>query len=485
MEPFEPIDSIDSVTGRYNSAYAEAKKREEELKGVKEEVEEEVKDEESLYQLRYFVIKVKDDNDMEVAMHYSTWSSTFLGNNLLNKAYKSHRHKGSIYLFFSKKSSGKFSGIAEMKSCVDFRATLGLFSDKNWKGSFEIEWHLKKEVPLGLFAEMKNMDGKPVPISKDTAEIHHDVGNEMMLDARSPGQQTNKQLNANAIYTSGNFEQSFAHRYSVGDKPINEQVATNANYTHGCNSEQNIGSNISGQQTGQQVGTSLNNSHGNFEQYFARSSSNDGQQYYRHGAGDYGRASFVDVSRQSQNNPPNGRQENLVFKTGFSRFFQGATLNPHEQFHFDSTGYIPDGHSVYSQGSRENYPHIPYQGNAGNWDNQSQTISYLPQIQINGQYGSGTNVGFNYIYTAFPSPPGYLDNNFHPESRSSYYQGENYSHGLQGGRHYQEPHQGAPYAHINLASSNNFDEGYTMGDYCSANDLPKLGEQHQQGHHQQ
>ncbi|KAL7272092.1 Evolutionarily conserved C-terminal region 11 [Rhizina undulata] len=469
MEPFAPIDPIDSAFGKYNRAYGEAKRQEEELTQLRRTMEQlELDGEEQLYQPRYFMIKVSNDVDMEAAMRYSAWSSTIQGNNKLNAVYFAHHRNGSIYLFFSKKSSGKFSGIAEMKSRVDFGATLGIFSSKNWKGSFELQWHLKQEVPLSLFAEMRNMDGNPVSTSRDADEIHYSVGNEMMrlmyqlkpfqprvrpfprVPILPPGRQTWPRGNANfnTRPTYGNIKPSFGRNFSNGSQRINQNVhvAPNANNAY-PDLEQTFlrGPNNSAQQANQLVSPNANYSYERFEQPFVNISSNEGLQDYCYGAGNCGPAPIADFSQQPQNNTQNGRQENLGFITGFSGSFRGAPSYVPEPFHVDDTsGCIQDSNSVYSQGLRENHIDMPHYGTPGNWGNQ--TLRYHLQHQVNDQIHPGTHNGFN--DTAFPGSPGYMDNSFHPENRSPYH----------------------------ARSHGNFDEGYTMGDYRSAHDVSKPGE---------
>src|SRR5690349_3598000 len=69
----------------------------------------------------FFVIKSFSEEDVHKAIKYNVWTSTKGGNQTLNNAYNTTKEKGGhVYLFFSCNGSGRFVGVARMKSEVDY-----------------------------------------------------------------------------------------------------------------------------------------------------------------------------------------------------------------------------------------------------------------------------------------------------------------------------------------------------------------------------
>ena len=126
---------------------------------------------------RFFVIKSFSEEDVHKSIKYGVWSSSKNGNLTLNDAFNSsHEKGGEVYLFFSCNGSGRYTGLARMKSICDLNKSFELWTqDGKWMGLFEVEWLFIKDVP---FKEFKNInitlkDGevKPVSYSRDTQEI--------------------------------------------------------------------------------------------------------------------------------------------------------------------------------------------------------------------------------------------------------------------------------------------------------------------------
>lgn len=98
-----------------------------------------------------YIIKSFTEEDIHKAIKYNVWSSTNFGNTKLNKEFKER----PVFLLFSTYKTNQFTGLARMKSEVDFRNIFPLWARNNWKGTFEIEWLLVKDVPFREFRNVK------------------------------------------------------------------------------------------------------------------------------------------------------------------------------------------------------------------------------------------------------------------------------------------------------------------------------------------
>ncbi|EGW32033.1 uncharacterized protein SPAPADRAFT_138989 [Spathaspora passalidarum NRRL Y-27907] len=138
---------------------------------------------------KFFVIKSYNILDVNASFTNNIWTSTELGNRRLDKAYQDLQVTGNpnidgkIFLFFSVNSSGKFCGIAEMKSRIDYTKTSDIWVEQTrWKGIFPVEWLLIKDVPNRFFQHLKvpSNEFKPVTNSRDTQEIPFEIGISML-----------------------------------------------------------------------------------------------------------------------------------------------------------------------------------------------------------------------------------------------------------------------------------------------------------------
>ena len=132
---------------------------------------------------KFFVIKSIDEANILSSIRFKIWCSTIKGNQKLQKAYKEADKKYPIFLFFSVNSSGKFMGIALMKSDVENKVNFNYWSQSDkWKGFFMIEWICIKDVPNRMFRSIINElnEGKPVTSSRDTQEIATAAGVKML-----------------------------------------------------------------------------------------------------------------------------------------------------------------------------------------------------------------------------------------------------------------------------------------------------------------
>ncbi|XP_050117412.1 YTH domain-containing protein ECT4-like isoform X1 [Malus sylvestris] len=138
---------------------------------------------------KFFVIKSYSEDDVHKSVKYNVWSSTPHGNKKLNSAYEdaqriaAGKHRACpIFLFFSVNASGQFCGVAEMDGPVDFHKDMDFWQQDKWSGSFPVKWHIIKDVPNTSFRHivLENNENKPVTNSRDTQEIMHKKGLEML-----------------------------------------------------------------------------------------------------------------------------------------------------------------------------------------------------------------------------------------------------------------------------------------------------------------
>ena len=78
--------------------------------------------------------------------------------------------------------SGKFCGIAEMVSRVDFNRESGVWSNNRFRGQFRVRWTHVKDVPNSALRHiyLANNDFKPVTFSRDTQEVPPREGKRML-----------------------------------------------------------------------------------------------------------------------------------------------------------------------------------------------------------------------------------------------------------------------------------------------------------------
>jgi hypothetical protein len=105
---------------------------------------------------QFFVIKSFSEEDVHKSIKYSVWSSTKTGNQTLNAAYKMTSERGGhVYLFFSCNGSGRYVGLARMKSEVNENKQFMYWTqDSKWPGLFDVEWIFIKDVPFKNFKQI-------------------------------------------------------------------------------------------------------------------------------------------------------------------------------------------------------------------------------------------------------------------------------------------------------------------------------------------
>ena len=126
---------------------------------------------------KFFVIKSFSEEDVHKSIKYNVWSSSKNGNLTLSNAFNITKEKnGSVYLFFSCNGSGRYAGIARMKTPCDENKSFELWTqDGKWPGLFDVEWLFIKDVPFKEFKNviitMKDGEIKPISNARDTQEI--------------------------------------------------------------------------------------------------------------------------------------------------------------------------------------------------------------------------------------------------------------------------------------------------------------------------
>jgi len=122
---------------------------------------------------RFYIIKSNSEQDIRASIENGVWCSTDHGNKKLDNCFKNNQHNGPTILFFSVNNSGKFCGIAEMTSRVDFNKESGIWSNNRFRGQFRVRWSHVKDVPNSALRHiyLANNDFKPVTFSRDTQEV--------------------------------------------------------------------------------------------------------------------------------------------------------------------------------------------------------------------------------------------------------------------------------------------------------------------------
>lgn len=131
-----------------------------------------------VFYFRFFVIKSYSEDDIHRSIKYEIWCSTEHGNKRLDQAYREREPNGAVYLFFSVNGSGHFCGMAQMVSPVDYNSNSSVWSQDKWKGQFKVRWIYVKDVPNVQLRHIRleNNENKPVTNSRDTQEVPHAKG---------------------------------------------------------------------------------------------------------------------------------------------------------------------------------------------------------------------------------------------------------------------------------------------------------------------
>ena len=152
---------------------------------------------------KFFVIKSFSEEDVHKSIKYGVWSSSKNGNLTLSNAFQITKEKnGNVYLFFSCNGSGRYAGIARMKTPCDENRTFDFWTqDGKWTGLFDVEWVFIKDVPFKEFKDiiitMKDGEIKPISNARDTQEIPFEQKN-MQMKKNNYNQQNIPQAQTNS-----------------------------------------------------------------------------------------------------------------------------------------------------------------------------------------------------------------------------------------------------------------------------------------------
>ena len=174
---------------------------------------------------QFFVIKSFSEEDVHKSIKYGVWSSSKTGNITLSNAFNMTKEKGgNVYLFFSCNGSGRYVGVAKMKSACDENKSFEYWTqDGKWPGLFDVEWLFIKDVPFKEFKNiiitMKDGEVKPVSNSRDTQEIPFEQAKIML-------EKIEKYQNSNTILEHFEF---YDLRQANYEKNMQQQKLMNQN----------------------------------------------------------------------------------------------------------------------------------------------------------------------------------------------------------------------------------------------------------------
>ena len=133
---------------------------------------------------RAFVIKSFTAIDVQLSVTHGVWTSTEKGNHRLNKAWMRSSQRGPIYLFFSVNGSGRFCGVAQMVSGLDYTQSSNIWAEGDrWKGLFHVHWLILKDIPNARLRHMtllNTAERKPITQSRDTQELLPETATELL-----------------------------------------------------------------------------------------------------------------------------------------------------------------------------------------------------------------------------------------------------------------------------------------------------------------
>ena len=178
---------------------------------------------------KFFVIKSFSEEDVHKSIKYNVWSSSKDGNLTLSNAFKiTEENKGNVYLFFSCNGSGRYCGLARMKTPCYENKTFGLWTqDGKWPGLFDVEWLFIKDVPFKEFKNviitMKDGEVKPISNSRDTQEVPFEQA-KIMIQKIAEYQNTNTILEHFEFYDmrQENYERNMQMNQNKEIKGNNE-----------------------------------------------------------------------------------------------------------------------------------------------------------------------------------------------------------------------------------------------------------------------
>jgi hypothetical protein len=183
---------------------------------------------------KFFVIKSFSEEDVHKSIKYGVWSSSKNGNLTLTNAFQMTKEKnGFVYLFFSCNGSGRYAGVARMKTPCDETKTFEFWTqDGKWPGLFDVEWVFIKDVPFKEFKNiiitMKDGEIKPISNARDTQEIPFEQA-KIMLEKISKYQNSNTILEHFEFYDmrQENYEKNLQAKKNFENQKFPQQQTNN------------------------------------------------------------------------------------------------------------------------------------------------------------------------------------------------------------------------------------------------------------------
>ena len=194
---------------------------------------------------KFFVIKSFSEEDVHKSIKYGVWSSSKNGNLTLSNAFQMTKEKnGNVYLFFSCNGSGRYVGVARMKTPCDEAKSFELWTqDGKWTGLFDVEWLFIKDVPFKEFKEiiitMKDGEIKPISNARDTQEIPFEQA-KIMLEKISNYQNSNTILEHFEFYDmrQENYEKNMQAKKNYENQKYQQPPQQNINNNNNEQKEQ-------------------------------------------------------------------------------------------------------------------------------------------------------------------------------------------------------------------------------------------------------
>ena len=194
---------------------------------------------------KFFVIKSFSEEDVHKSIKYGVWSSSKNGNLTLSNAFQMTKEKnGNVYLFFSCNGSGRYVGVARMKTSCDENRTFEFWTqDGKWTGLFDVEWLFIKDVPFKEFKEiiitMKDGEIKPISNARDTQEIPFEQA-KIMLEKISNYQNSNTILEHFEFYDmrQENYEKNMQAKKNYENQKYQQPPQQNINNNNNEKNEQ-------------------------------------------------------------------------------------------------------------------------------------------------------------------------------------------------------------------------------------------------------
>lgn len=135
----------------------------------------------------YFIMKSNIQDNIDIAMSKSLWSTPALNEAKLNHAFIYYRN---VILIFSTKESGKFAGFARLSSPlktppngrVNWVLPSGINEETFFNGAFELDWICKKDLQFTKTTHLFNPlnEGKPVKIARDGQQVDNAIAEQLL-----------------------------------------------------------------------------------------------------------------------------------------------------------------------------------------------------------------------------------------------------------------------------------------------------------------